>query len=121
MDTVIQWLGWTLAVLFGGTLLLKGEIKFDVNEWLRDRRKHKEENIRLLCPHVQGFTQNGKQGLRSTYISPAGATYWECQQCGRITHDWDEVRENLERWVNNPEAYLERIKRQNKLGENFRR
>ncbi len=121
MDSIFQWIGWALAALFGGTLLLKGEIKFDLNEWLKERRKHKEENIRLLCPHVQGFTENGERGLRSTYISPAGQTYWKCQQCGRITHDPNEVQENLKRWGKNPKAYLERIKLQNKLGEKFRR
>ena len=47
--------------------------------------------------------------------------YWQCQQCGRITHDADEVQENLARWAKNPQAYLERIKKQNKLGEKFRR
>ena len=94
VDNLYQWLGWAFAALLGGTWLLKGQIKFDLNEWLKERRKHKEENIRLLCPHVQGFTKNDERGLRSTYISAprhvvlAMPTVWPHHvRCGRSARE----------------------------------
>ena len=121
MDTVIQWLGWALAALFSGTLLLKGEIKFDVKEWRRDRRKRKEQNLSLLCPHVRPIKEDGKLGVRSTFVSPSGTLAWQCQMCGRWTHDQYEVDENLNSWANNPKGFIERNKEIEKLGKKLSR
>jgi len=120
MESVLIWFGWALAALLGFRLLLKGEIKFDVNAWLNKRQERKEEHLRSLCPHVQATKEDGELCLRSTYISPPGTVAWQCQKCGRWTHDDYEVNENLRWWSVNVEAFIERKKQIEKLGKKLR-
>ena len=39
-DILFQWLGWVLAGLLVLTAAVKGTVRFDINEWLKERRKH---------------------------------------------------------------------------------
>ena len=41
--------GWAVAILTG-VLAIKATVRFDVNEWQKERRKQKEERLRSLCP-----------------------------------------------------------------------
>ena len=104
---------WTLflAVLaFVATVFaLRTTVRFDVNEWLRDRRERREANLTAMCPHAM-FLSDGQMpvGVRSTYISPFGTAAWQCQLCGHVTHDEQNVRDTYKYWAQHPEALLER-------------
>ena len=87
MEVLLDLGGWVIAVLVG-VFAFKTKVQFDVNKWLKDRRKLKERKLRMLCPHVMPTTvDDGQLVVQSTYVSPTGTTAWQCQRCGDITHD----------------------------------
>ena len=47
-DILIMWVGLVIAGLFVLTAAIKGTVRFDLNEWLRDRRKQTKDKIRIL-------------------------------------------------------------------------
>ena len=94
---------------------IKGVIKFDINQYLNDRRERLEENLRLLCPHVK-FVQEGENiSVGSTFVSPSGTQAYICQQCGRENYDHPNIVNDLEYWNNNPNKLIEHMKRMNKM------
>ena len=104
---------WTLflAVLaFVATVFaLRATVRFDVNEWLRDRRERREANLTAMCPHAVFLSDEQMPvGVRSTYISPSGTVAWQCQLCGHVTHDERNVRDTAKYWEQHPDALLER-------------
>ena len=99
---------WTLLLalllLAFGAFAVKGTIKFDLNEYLRDRRKRKEDHLRSMCPHaVFSEAGQGQLAVRGTYISPPGTTAWQCQLCGRWTHDAAQAQEGVAYWAKHPD------------------
>ena len=119
MDQSWSWLGWLLAGL-ATFVAVRASIRFDVNEWLRERRKRKENNLRRLCPHAHLIMDNGSPAVRGAYISPMGTTAWQCQLCGDITYDRDAIDEGAEYWSRHPDELITRQKeiarRAKKLG-----
>ena len=109
MDQIWDWLGWLLAGL-ATFVAFRTTVRFDVNEWLRDRRKQKEDNLRLLCPHARPVIENGTHAISSTYISPVGTTAWQCQMCGDVTHDRDEINDAASYWARHPDQFIRRTK-----------
>ena len=105
------WVSWAVGLL-GASLAIKGTIKFDVNEWLKERLRQKEENLRLLCPHARFTKENGGTGVHVAYVSPSGTLAWQCQMCGRVTHDSREVEQVGKYWAANPQALLTGISRE---------
>ena len=69
MDFLRDWLGWLVAAVIALPVIFRGMIKFDVNEWLKHRRKIKEAKYLSLCPHVALIEENGQFKIQSTYIS----------------------------------------------------
>ena len=106
IDGLWQWLGWLVAAVLTGALVLK----FDLNEFLKERRKQQKERLRMLCPHVRMTVHDGQPAVRSTYISPSGTTAWQCQLCRHTTHDQSEIEESAKIWANDPAALIERVK-----------
>lgn len=117
IDGLWQWLGWLVAAVLTGALVFK----FDLNEFLRERRKQQKERLRMLCPHVRMSDVDGQPAVRSTYISPPGTTAVQCQLCHHTTHDRAEIEENTKIWANNPAALIERVKLINKRMKKFAR
>ena len=103
----MQWLGWVAAGV-ASVVAIRGNVRFDLNEWLRDRREQRKENLRTLCPHARFADDNGKLVLRSSYVSPPGTTAWQCQECGDVTHDHAVVDEALNYWAAHPKELHER-------------
>ena len=54
-----MWGGWALAAITG-ILALRANVRFDVNDYLKERRKRLEGNLRSLCPHVRRGEKDGK-------------------------------------------------------------
>ena len=114
------WLGW-LAAIFVAVVAVRGTFKFDVNQWLRDRRKAREENMRLLCPHTSAVVKDGKLELTSAYVSPVGTVAYQCQICGRITQDRREPTATLEYWARNMDSLMDRHDRMEHLARKLGR
>ena len=116
MEETWNWIFW-VAAFVAAIIAVRGIVRFDVNEWLRDRRKQKEENLWALCPHVQPSYVDGKPAMRSTFMSPSGTLGWQCQACGRFTHDEAWIDQNTEYWLCNPKELTKRIKKRSRLAK----
>ena len=102
------WTWITLAALLLGTLSLI--VKFDINEWLKERRRQKKENLPRHCPHARFIMINGQPGVQVEYISPSGTLAWRCQMCGHVTHNERMLDEIREYWLENPEKLAKQLK-----------
>ena len=109
-EWMVTWLGWIAAALVS-VVAIRASIRFDLNEWLRDRTAQKEKNLRMLCPHADFSNENGKVLIRPTYVSPPGTTAWQCQMCGHITHDDAWVDNVMKYWASHPDELSERNKK----------
>ena len=118
MEQEWSWVLW-IVVILAAIVVVRGTVRFDVNEWLRDRRKQKEENLKALCPHVRPDHVDGELGLRSTFLSPAGTLIWQCQQCGVTTHDQGWIDHNTRYWINHPDELTKRFRKITKLSESL--
>lgn len=107
MNEPLTWAGWAVAVV-AGIFAIRANVRFDINEWLKDRRNQKERNLRMLCPHVRVSDRDGRLNFNSTYVSPPGTLAWQCQMCGNITQDDAAVQENTAWWAVNPNELSER-------------
>ena len=108
------WLGWVVALVVS-IVAIRGNVNFDVNAWLKDRREEKKERLRSLCPHVDLTHERGAPAIRSTFISPSGTTAWQCQLCGVSTYDRLSVDEQAQYWASNPDELMRRLKKAEKL------
>ena len=111
-----EWAGWIFG-FFAAAFAVRGSIKFDVNVWLNDRRKRIKDNLKAMCPHVRPFVEDGINKMQSTFISPPGTAAWQCQRCGRVTYDTEEIELNCKYWAENPDDLAERNKKMEKLAK----
>lgn len=110
LETLWDWSGWLVAIILG-LFAIRATVRFDVNEWFRDRRRQQKENLAILCPHISIVRSDGKAGIQSAYISPPGAFAWQCQMCGHISHDQRAIEQEARYWAENPEELRKRIKK----------
>ena len=77
-----------------------------------------KETLYRLCPHVVLEPQDdGRIAVRSRFISPPGTVAWQCQECGRTTHDTDFIQNNIQHWAKHPEQYVARRKKMGKINK----
>ncbi len=103
-DFLSKWTGWALG-FFATAFAIRGSVKFDVNQWLNDRRERIREKIRVLCPHAFVTVQEEKIVFRSAFVSPFGTYQHRCQRCGVVVDDptmlnirAKDLAENLKKW-----------------------
>lgn len=102
-----------LLVIFIGIFA----VRFDLNRWLELRYERQKLRYRSLCPHVDLHIQSDNTvEVRSLYVSPSGTTAWQCQRCGAVTHGQETIEIEMQYWANNSLAYVQRMKRQNRVG-----
>ena len=124
MDAFTSWLsenGLTIILAALAVFAIKGNIKFDLNQWHKDRRQALEENLSLLCPHVRIIKHEGKTGVTSLFVSPSGTLAWQCEVCGKVVNSPNYSEENNRYWVNNVDALIKRNKQMNKLAKKLGR
>lgn len=120
VDMQWDWIGWVVAAI-ATMFAIRGSIRFDINEWLKDRRRRQEEQLENLCPHISVFKKDGKFVIRSTYISPPGTEAWQCQMCGHVTYDGHAIEQGQRYWAENPDELMKRNKRIKKLARKLGR
>lgn len=116
----VTWLGWIIA-LVTGIFAIRATVRFDVNEWLKERRKQKEAQLTKLCPHVRVSNQDGGTILHSSYISPPGTLAYICELCGDTTFDASLGQRLTEYWAKNPTALRERYKEMRRVARQLGR
>ena len=106
-DWILTWAPTIIGVL-AAVVALKMIVRFDVNEWLRDRRDQKKEHIRALCPHTDISNDGDKVIIWSTYVSPPGTRAYVCQQCHHRTFDLTAIESNERYWQSHPNDLIKR-------------
>lgn len=121
MEDKWSWVIW-IVVLLTAIVAIRGTIRFDINEWSRDRRKQKEENLRALCPHVMIMIDgNSNEVIDTMFISPFGSVQWQCQNCGMVCDHESRVRDILNYWISNPKKLKKRYRKIYKLSKKLGR
>ena len=125
MDAFTSWLsenGLAIIGMFLMAFAIKGNIKFDLNQWHKDRRQALEANLRALCPHVNVLIKHeGKLEIRSLFFSPSGTAALRCQACGVIVHDSSYAAEISQYWIDNIDALVKRNEQREKLAKKLGR
>ena len=115
IDWLSDWGGWVIG-LIATFVAVKGNVQFDVNQWLNDRVNRRKEKARRLCPHVRvASNEEGQIGIHSSFVSPSGTVAWQCQSCGVVTHDDAFVDHNTRYWAAKPKEISERHREIDKL------
>ena len=107
MNDILAWLGW-LGALMAGVFAVRGTVRFDLNQWLKDRREQRLDAIRALCPHAYLAAEHEQVVVYSSFISPRGRYEWQCQRCGAITHDRTATTVDQRYWAENPDKLFQR-------------
>ena len=124
MDAFVSWLSENGLAIIGmliAAVAVRGVIKFDVNQWLNDRRKRLEDDLRMLCPHHYFIKEDGKLIIASEFVSPPGTLAWQCQRCDHISHDKRKMDQDSKYWGKNPNALMERQKEMEKIAKKLGR
>lgn len=113
-------LDWFLAAIFGLISIISLSVKFDLNEWLKERRRIKEERLGKLlqeaCPHMLVT----KDKAFSQFI-PKGNQTWQCDSCGKTTYDENFVKYNIKYWTDNLKEYEKAHKKREEIIEKLNR
>lgn len=113
---------WAVLALSATVFAIRTTVRFDVNEWLRDRRKQREANLRAMCPHVTALQdEEGRLVVQGTFVSPSGTTAWQCQLCGHVTHDGRLGDECARFYASNPQELVERRKKMEAMAKKLGR
>ena len=124
MDAFTTWLSENSLIIIGMILTVvtvRGTVKFDINQWINDRREQQEQNFIALCPHHYLFRDGDGIKVGSHFISPPGTSAWQCQKCGHLTYDDLGRKKECEHWAQNPDALIEQNNKRRKLAKKLGR
>lgn len=89
-------------------IAIRISFKFDMNQFLENRRKIKLNQLKNLCPHG-AMSMEGKNIIfQSFFSSPVGTTQWGCSQCGLIVNSEDEVMRLRDAYMKNPNHFIKK-------------
>lgn len=74
-----------------------------------------------MYPHVtRGFNDDGQPVVNYSFISPPGATAYQCQRCQFTTYDTESIEYIGRYWANHPKELIKREKQVQKLVKKLR-
>ncbi len=85
------------------TVVVRIGFKFDINEWLKERRTVQQAKLKNMCPHASLGKTDGELFITSHLGSPPGTTQWHCQQCDSVFFN-DVLADNIKYWQENPKV-----------------
>ncbi len=124
MDAFMSWLsenGLAIIGMFLMAFAIKGNIKFDLNQWHKDKRQELETNLKVLCPHVRIMNRGGKPEVKPLFFNPPNTLVLQCQGCGKVVKDPDYAEDNCRYWANNIDALIKRNEQREKLAKKLGR
>ena len=103
-----------LTFIVISVVAIRISINFNLNEFLRDRRQNYIRKARNACPHMELNVLDKNSGdkkfnvqIRSWFVSPIGSFQYQCQRCGLILDNIDEI--DLQKrggyFIDNPSEY----------------
>lgn len=112
------------AVAMGGGVLTIGavfafrvNVSFDVNDWIKDRRKRKLRKLRDVCPHAAFVeTPGGESRVQVLLVQPALSRSLVCTRCGAVDRAGvSDLPTIAKYWASNPREYRQRMKEYERL------
>lgn len=100
----------TIIAILISFIAFRINISFNLNDWLKDRKKIKIVKFQNICPHTSIFKNGEYTVLESDFRSPPGTSQWQCKTCKRIVDSVDDVDDDMKYWRNNTEDLLKRKK-----------
>ncbi len=98
----------TIIALLMGIIAFRVNIAFDVNDWLKERKKMKLSKLQNICPHASIFKKDEKIQIQLDFESPPGTLQWQCSTCGVIVNQVNES--DMQFWSKNPKELIKRKK-----------
>lgn len=96
----------TIIAVLMGVIAFRVNIAFDVNDWLKERKKMKLTKLQNICPHASIFKKDEGVQIQSDFESPFGTLQWQCSTCGTIANNVDESY--IQYWLKNPKDLIKR-------------
>ena len=118
----IQW--WQLILIIITVLLavvaFKFVVTFNVTDWRKNRDERLKEALKIHCPHVEIVDMNTE--TRTTTVKclitkPRGTFTLYCNRCGQSFSDEGIGFELQQFYGQNPEAYINKIKKVDKIAK----
>ena len=81
MDAFVSWLSENGLAIIGmliAAVAARIVIKFHVKQWVNERRRGLEDDLRMLCPHHYFIKEDGKFIIASEIVFPPGTLAWQC-------------------------------------------
>ena len=110
---------WVITgVILGVVGILSFRVRFDINEWLRDRRQSRLNQLKTLCPHAEPvLDEDGKPAIDSLFTPLAGTISWQCGRCGTVVHSRDTIERQMAHLLQHADIWLEREQKFQKLAK----
>jgi|GEM_PF-6666252 len=104
----------TLAI---SVIAIKISFTFNINEYLKTRKKDIDNKIKNYCPHGHVSVSDKEVKFQSAFNSPVGTTSYVCQRCQLVVSHIDEnnEQERILRLLQDSKAYSRREKIFHKL------
>ena len=104
---------WVIVVVILGVVgILSFRVRFDVNEWFRDRYERRRDQVKVLCPHAEPvLDEDGDRRIRSFFVSPSGTLNFQCGRCGLVVNDEDIIYRLMAYWEQHPKDLSAREKK----------
>ena len=118
----ITWWQWILILISVPLFItaIKFVVSFDIVKWREQKRERLKESLMVHCPHVEivdMYTESRTAAVECLIISPPGTHTWYCNRCGQSFFD-GEIGVQLQKFYGqNPKAYLNKLKKFNKIAK----
>jgi len=87
-------------------IAIKITLQFDINDFLKERRKIRVNQLKNICPHNTVSLENEQFIIRSLFSSPVGTVNWICSQCGLIVSSQEDTQRLMQSNAENPEQIM---------------
>lgn len=114
----MEWWQW-LILIFAGAIAIRFSLKFDLNQFLKDRRKIKISQLKNICPHCKiEFVDKNKIKVEPYFYSPMGTLNHVCSRCGCVVPFEEDVNricgnyaKNPKKWLKNENKFIKQMKK----------
>jgi hypothetical protein len=108
----MEW--WQILILIiAGAIAIRFSVKFDLNQFLKDKRKIKIDQLKNICPHCKiEFDKDKKQIKAESYFyTEIGNPNYFCRRCGCMVPFEENATKICENYAKDPQRWLEQEKR----------
>lgn len=93
-------------------------VKFDINEYIKSRKKRHQKLAQSYCPHMDFIPRSDNSfQVKSLFYTPFGTPNWFCSRCGAVLPyepDQEELKAKATYYLNHPKAYKKAIRKYDK-------